>query len=354
MKKPPLLRRGFKWLAWLVLAVLGLQALLVVVVSFPYPAFPHRQRHEGYLVYSDEAFDFDVAALLDEVDWRREAIEISPMGEEYRILFVESDRLYSVLTRLQRLSPVAQGYSHPHTGSVVVSLPNIERIRSRFGPELYRHTAFAGVASQVITHELVHVFIAAELGLWRARSLPDWKREGYCEFASNRRTVLADPEYDSAERVERAFDDGYLGDYPIRQHYYRSHILVEYLLVVRGLSFADLMEDEVSWDHAWAELRRWYGVVAAEAVGVEFGVSAVRGPGHLTVVGQVAKTDLAAAPDRTGSRRGARRYGTRVRSSASSEMFSRCLIARVCQPAVRNTVGPLCRQLQEPVPTMSQ
>lgn len=257
MKKAPRLRRALKWLAWLVLAYLGLQAVRVVVVSFPYPAFPHRARHGAYLVHSDEAIDFDVAGLLDEVDWRRKAIEISPANEEYRILFAYSDRLYSFLTRLQGLAAESQGYSHPHTGNVVISLPNVERIRERFGPTRYRHTGFAGVASQVLTHELVHIFIARELGLWRARFLPDWKREGYCEFASNRRSVLADPEYDFAERVERAFDDSYLGAFPIRQRYYRSQVLVEYLSVVRGLAFADIMDDEVTWDEAWEELRVW-------------------------------------------------------------------------------------------------
>ncbi len=256
MKKPSK-RRWRRGLAWIIVLIVAFEGLRFVAVSFPYPLFPHRVRHGDYQVYSDAPLDLDLAQLFDDVERRRKLIEISPTGKPYRVFLCTSDRVYRWLTRIQNRGSVAQGYAQPHLGNVFLSLPNVERIRQRFGPAEYRYTAFAGELSQVLTHELVHNFMADALGFWRAHRLPRWKQEGYCELASNRSAVLADPGYDFAERVERAFDDDYLASSPVRRLYYRSQILTEYLTVVRGLSFAEIMDDEVSWEGSWRELEDW-------------------------------------------------------------------------------------------------
>lgn len=258
MKRTSRGRRWLKWLAVLAALYLAFEGLRFAAVSFPYPLFPHRSRHGGVLVYSDAELDFDLQALFAEVEQRRALIDIADPKKTQRVFFCSSDRLYGWLTRLQGLASVAQGFSQPHLGNVFVSLPNVERIRRRFGPAEYRHTAFAGDLAQVVTHEMVHNDQATALGTWRARFLPTWKKEGYCEFASNRWSVLGDPDYDFAARVERAMDERFLANFPVRQLYYRSQILTEFLMDVRGLSFEEVTDDAVVWETAWRELRTWH------------------------------------------------------------------------------------------------
>ncbi len=48
-----------------------------------------------------------------------------------------------------------------------------------------------------------------------------------------------------------------------RRHF-RWHVLVEYLCDVRGLDFAELLDDDVTQDDAWDEMTAWYSSLREE------------------------------------------------------------------------------------------
>lgn len=135
----------------------------------------------------------------------------------------------------------------------------------------------SGVTMNLVTtlaHELVHCLQAnhhgfAELNI--TNRPPPWKNEGYPEYVSQRQ-IREHQDYDLRSSVSAllayrgdsrlpgwiAAEDGF--DRPVR--YYRWRLLVEYLLDVKGLDYAEIMSDTIREHETYESMVAWHTAMA--------------------------------------------------------------------------------------------
>lgn len=123
--------------------------------------------------------------------------------------------------------------------------------------------------SYMIAHEMIHCLQAHKYGKLTFNPFqhpPMWKLEGYPEYYS-RQAQLKAADYDLKEEIDRfirleaASEDGWIE--AVDQHfvpiiYYKSRLMTEYWLDVKGLSYDDLLQEEVKEEAIWEELLDWY------------------------------------------------------------------------------------------------
>jgi hypothetical protein len=87
-----------------------------------------------------------------------------------------------------------------------------------------------------------------------------WKSEGYADYSANLASAAADPDYHFRSRVELLLDDeawqsptGFVD----RRHF-RWHVLVEYLCATEGLTFPDLIDENITEASARADMMAWF------------------------------------------------------------------------------------------------
>ena len=95
------------------------------------------------------------------------------------------------------------------------------------------------------------------------RALPQWKREGLAEYVANIGLIRSDDTADLVSRL-KVFDDDRAWSSTqgsARRGWDRIHyeagLLVEFLIDVRGLTFAEVAADGVTRESTRAALRAW-------------------------------------------------------------------------------------------------
>jgi len=245
---------------------LGAAAVLVglylSVYFLPYPLFPHHIEYAGFSVYSDRKIPKDFDRILDDARLRVRAMELYRGAKNPRIFVCRSQRLFVLLVKLAGKRYVGQALVISAAGNIFLSEEGIESIGQRNGgqPE---HSRLQGSWSAAIAHEVAHLLVVSELGSRRTRKIPQWKSEGYADYAANLASAASDPDYDLVNRIDVLFDDDNWRP-PVttfdRRHF-RWHLIVEYLCSVKELSLTDLLDDAVSEKDSFDEMMAWHDAV---------------------------------------------------------------------------------------------
>lgn len=243
-------------------AAVVLVGLYLSVYFFPYPFFPHHIEHAGFSVYSDREIPKDFGRILDDARFRVAAMEVYRGATHPRLFVCQSQRLFVLLVKLAGKRYVGQALVISAAGNIFLSEEGIESIGQRNGgrPE---HSRLQGSWSAAIAHEVAHVLVASEVGSRRARKIPQWKSEGYADYAANLASVASDPDYDFVNRVDLLLDaDNWRPPVTTfdRRHF-RWHLIVEYLCSVRDVGFADLLDDAVTEMDSFDEMMAWHDAV---------------------------------------------------------------------------------------------
>ena len=230
-------------------------ALAIVVVFiglylslffFPYPLFRHHTEHAGFSVYSDREIPDEFHRVLDDARFRVNEMELYRGARDLRIFVCRSQRLFVLLNRLAGKSHAGQALVISVTGNAFFSGQGIEAVgRRNGGRPLY--SRLEGSWSAAIAHEVAHDLVVAEVGTKRARGIPVWISEGYADYAANRAAAASGPEYDFAGRVDFLLDDEHWRPPAptFDRRHFRWHVLVEYLCSERGLTFSELIGEQV-------------------------------------------------------------------------------------------------------------
>lgn len=241
----------------IVAAVLLFLAFLpLLVVAWPEPAFPHRLEHGRFTLRSERPIDPALATALDDVERRLRALEIDRPDERHRLFLCQTAGRYRFFAHLMRVSPHSQGVNAPLAHTIFLSQWFLDDMRSTYGAR-YRYALVEGDFAHLATHEIVHTLVERALGFSRARALPHWKREGYPEYAAVAAALAADRGDDLSRRYRRFLRLRQEGPGPVRTHYARSQLLVEYVMTKKGWSFDQLMASEVDEEALFQELTRW-------------------------------------------------------------------------------------------------
>ena len=259
MKKSTLKKIG-KWALGLFLLWCFLGLLQILTIAVPYPFFSEKLEYKNYTVYSDSVIDSGFHQLLDNVNKRLEAVEINQPELNHRLFFCQSEKLFRFFTFISEDDYPQQGFNVPALGNIFLSEEFNTKVHNTHKgyEEITQYSCVEGNMEEIIAHEIVHSLTYENLEYFEDWSLPFWKKEGYAEYAANIGIIKKDTLFDLHERIEDLNDDSFWGPtFSTPRHYYRSQILVQYLSEVKGLSFDDIMADDIKETEVLKELYEW-------------------------------------------------------------------------------------------------
>jgi hypothetical protein len=253
------IRQVVKWGAVALAVVIVLAALYLSVFFFPYPLFPHHMEHAGFSVYSDGEIPEDFEPILEDARRRVEAMELFRGDAPPRIFVCQSQRLFVFFVKWAGKRHVGQGLLISVAGNAFFSGAMIESVGQR-NSGLPLHSRMHGSWAGAIAHEVAHHLVFSQIGFRKARRVPVWKSEGYADYQANLASAEADPDHDLRSRIRLLLDDDswQSAEGFVDRRHFRWHLLVEFLCSVKGLTFADLMDEGLAEQSARAEMMAWY------------------------------------------------------------------------------------------------
>jgi hypothetical protein len=253
------LPRFARWALWVMAILVVIVGLYLSIFFFPYPLFRHHTEHAGFSVYSDREIPEGFELVLEDARLRVEGMELYRGAKNPRIFICRSQRLFVFIVKLAGKRHFGQALVISAAGNAFFSEEGIEAIGLRNGGRPV-HSRLQGSWSAAIAHEVAHLQMGSAIDARGEGGLAPWKSEGYADYAANFAAAASDPDYDFRDRVSRLLDDSSWRP-PVKsfdRRHFRWHVLVEYLCSVKGLSFADLMDEGVTEDGAWDQMIAWY------------------------------------------------------------------------------------------------
>lgn len=251
-----------------ILRVSLLIALVVVLVlAIPqgiltYPDFllDHKFTHRNLVVLSDKEIHEDFRGTLDAVSQRLSATGFYDSTSPVKIVLPHG-KLETFFSRIS-LAEDGAGFHH-FSGTVYLFTDRIDQFR-RTNQEVqgelkgvlaYTYQQFE--LDRILTHEILHKLHSDSVGIWtfkRKMPPPHWKAEGFAEYFTFREEKKHDAAYDFHDRVGLYLK--YKDQFPL--FYYQSQLMYEFLAEYRQMTFADIMQEDVTEDVVMADLLTWY------------------------------------------------------------------------------------------------
>jgi len=237
-------------------ALIGIILLQVSLLAFPQPLFNHKLVAECLTAYSDQEFDDALRGVVAEVEERLAAMEIRDPGLPQNVYICKNPRLYAFFTFLSLLPKRTMGFNLSVLENSFISRTRVEEV-SCGNPWKLRHTCLEGDLAQVICHELAHAYTQEKLGFRLYRDIPKWKSEGYAEYASTIAAIRKDGRNPLRGRMGKLFDNSLWIHSDTVRKIYQAQLLVEFLSEVKGLSFDEIMSEQVTEADTLEEMKRW-------------------------------------------------------------------------------------------------
>jgi hypothetical protein len=212
----------------------------VMLLCFPQILFAHSRTHRGFEVYSDAPIGREIEPIVDRAVARLETCPWWDPAIRHRVFLCKSEWRRRLL---MPLSPKGLASTYPLTGHTIVGPTDLASDR------MVRPNAngVKRTLSGVLAHERTHDLINRRFGLPRARLLPHWKVEGYCDY------VGGEPAYDPVTGDRAILRGETPGALAFR--YYLACRLVRHLLDDRGLSPDELMRRPLDEDQVRSAVR---------------------------------------------------------------------------------------------------
>jgi hypothetical protein len=251
-------RTTLKWILRGVVFLLVLAALDVAVLAFPHPLFEHKQRFDGFTVYSDLPIPDHYGEVIEDARARIEAMDYVRPDANYDVFICDEPWRYSLFAFLTRRTSNSLAIGLSAFDHIFVNNLKVQR----FAAQNYggiRHSRYEGNTAEVIAHEIAHFKMLKQLGVWTALNLPLWKSEGMAEYLANLAATRADESYDFTERVDLLMNIEFWGsEHSFARQMFESHLLIEFLAEEQGLSLNDLANPKVTDDLARDQMLAWY------------------------------------------------------------------------------------------------
>jgi hypothetical protein len=197
---------------------------------------PHRRVQPRGDVYSEIPIDRAIISILDEAAALMARSSLDDPGMEHRLFLCDSP--------LKRRLLAPRTYASFGTTYSALLRRNTILNRTDVPANLVLRDATVRnrrLLSAVIAHERVHALIGRRYGDLACLRLPDWKKEGYCEY------IAGSPSFD-VEEGKRLVRQG-RADPSAPYRYFRYGLMVRYLMDVEGLDIDEIVAREFSpWD----------------------------------------------------------------------------------------------------------
>lgn len=218
-------------------------SVYLLILMFPELLFAHHLSHRNFQVYSEIPIDRGIIPVLDEAAALMARSSLDDPTMEHRLFLCDSPLKRRLLT------PTTRGAF----GATYAAVFRRNTILSR--TDVPANLVFRDAAlhdrrplSAVIAHERVHALMGRHFGDLACRSLPVWKREGYCEYIGGSPSF----DVDEGKRLFRRGQTEAVG--PFR--YFRYRLMVKYLMDIEGLDIEEIVAREFSPDEVMAKVRQ--------------------------------------------------------------------------------------------------
>ena len=259
------MRRSLRILGYTVGGLFTLLVAYVGLLVYPNVLFAHHVEYGHFRVHSDQDLGPELEELLNDMEEALATSEIYDSTLRHDVYFGYGNAAFDALHPVPVLT---YNLSLPPYSSQIITfrIPDFEadalRHPNRREAVNLRHT---------LTHEVVHTFLMAKLGLRGVARAPLWKQEGYADYVAASTTTFRNDSYTIRASVERILaqdlswlkdSDGNFTSMPancssrgsIRNEegfvwpacYYVARVLWEYLLNEKGLTFDYVMKPAVT------------------------------------------------------------------------------------------------------------
>jgi|GEM_PF-4283366 len=248
-------KKFFIWFGGIIGLIIVLILLDIGILATPGLFFPEGKQYRSITVHAETPIGPEIDSIMAEVLVRLDAVPIYDPEKKYNLCLCSTQEKFTFFSQLTVRANRIMGFCL--LGSAYVNGDFIKELAVRTGGQP-KYLTREGSIVHVATHELMHGYINNAYGSIAARSLPEWKLEGYCEYGVNQFVAPRDSGYTIPERIDIYLDDSRWNPTAVvhRPHYIWG-LMMEYLINVRGMSFEQVMADSVTKEDVYANIMKW-------------------------------------------------------------------------------------------------
>lgn len=250
-----ILKRAIKWLGVAVAVMIVIVLLCLGVLTSPGLFMPEDKQYRAVTVHAETPIGPEMDSIMAEIFTRLDAVPIYDPDREMNLTFCTTQDKFSFFSRFTLRDKRVMGYCLLGNGYINVDFINELGRRTGGRP---KYNTREGSVVHVAAHELMHQYLGDAYGELASRSLPVWKIEGYCEYGVNHLVAPRDSGYTIPERIDIYLDDSrWNPTASTHRPHYLWGLMMEYLVNVKGMSFAQVMTDSVTRDAVYREMMAW-------------------------------------------------------------------------------------------------
>ena len=235
--------------------IIALLLLDIGMLAKPGPFFPEKKQYESITVYCEKPIEQETDSIMSEVFMRLNEVPIYDPDRKYNLCLCSTQKKFTFFARLTVRANRIMGFCL--LGSAYVNEDFVAELGMKTGGQP-KYMTREGSVVHVATHELMHGYINNAYGYFAARTLPEWKTEGYCEYGVNQYVAPRNSGYSIPERIDIYLDDSrWNPTAEVHRSHYVWGLMMEYLINVRGLTFEQVMADSVINENIYLEMMDW-------------------------------------------------------------------------------------------------
>ena len=244
-----------KWLGAIAAVIIALLFLDIGVLAKPGPFFPEKKQYGSITVHSEKPIGQETDSIMSEVFLRLREVPIYDPHRKYNLCLCSTQEKFTFFARLTVRANRIMGFCL--LGSAYINEDFIHELGIKTGGQP-KYLTREGSVVHVATHELMHGYINDAFGYFAARTLPEWKTEGYCEYGVNQFVAPGENGYSIPERIDIFLNDSRWNPVAeLHRAHYGWGLMMEYLINVRGLTFDQVMAEGVIHENIYREMMDW-------------------------------------------------------------------------------------------------
>jgi len=250
-----------------IISTIGIVLMVFIVgittlILFPQPLFSNSYGYKNFRIYSEYKVNEDqFNVYIDKANELIKASELYDSTYSYDIFLANESFYNKIDDRILGEWSIARAIDN----NVIIK----NKVHEKLGQVENGNNKFD--LDYVLAHEMIHCLQENKYGKRKFNPInhpPMWKLEGYPEYISRKRFLKKEGRslkleiQDFLERTkneENQFSIIQISSNESTPYvYYKSRLLTEYLIEVKGLSYHEILNDKRSEELIYKEMMEWY------------------------------------------------------------------------------------------------
>ena len=246
-----------KWIIRIIIISIIISSATFYFLYNPSFIFDYEVKYNNFHIYSDTAIDEHIGDIIDKVISRVSGIEIYNPNYSPKIFLISDIDTYENISFITFQNKYTQAFNLTPLGNIFVNISQVNKTSLNHDPA-FTHTILEGKLDQILAHEFVKGYITDRLGFFNQLRIPQWKVEGYCEYASTISEIKATRGAGIIKRAKSLYTYDISKVNTSTIFYYRAHLIVEYLSEIHKITFDQLIDLPADYDTLSKEFDEWY------------------------------------------------------------------------------------------------